>query len=157
MADFRPSPGGATLVLDEIETAILRQLTAEMRALLTGSPVGNGPVLDRLFPAAYETPDDESTYRELVHDDLTKHKLDALDTVSTSLREGAAIAVTGDDIGTWLACLTDLRLAIGTRLEVDEETMSTDVDPTDPNAQALSVLHWLGWLQEGLLRSVTHE
>jgi hypothetical protein len=155
VADFRPSPGGATLVLDEVEAAVLRQLTAEMRALLAGTHDRDDPVWDRLFPKAYEQADDQAAYDDLIGDDLTKHKLEALDTVSTALGEGAAkLTLTGEDVGTWLACLTDLRLAIGVRLDVDDELMSQEVDPRDPEAQALTVLHWLGWLQEGLLRSL---
>ena len=153
--DFRPAPDGATLVLDEVETAILRQLTAEMRALLTGKHQRNDPVWERLFPAAYETPEDETAYRDMTGDDLTRHKLDALDMVSTGLSDGPAeITISGEQVDQWLACLTDLRLAIGMRLDVDEEQMGTEVDPRHPDAQALAVLHWLGWLQEGLLRSV---
>jgi hypothetical protein len=153
--DFRPQPGGATLVLDETETQVLRQLTAELRAVLTGRRAENGPILDRLFPAAYEEPDDESAYRELIGDDLTKEKLRALDTVSTSLTDGPTeVELTGEEFTTWLACLTDLRLAIGVQLDIDEERMGAEIDPRDPNAQALTVLHWLGWLQEGLLRSL---
>ncbi|MGH2760834.1 MAG: DUF2017 family protein [Actinomycetota bacterium] len=155
MADFRPAPGGATLALDEIEAGVLRQLAAEMRALLAGNKHHDDAVWKRLFPAAYEQADDQTAYEDLVGDDLTKHKLDALDMVSTALGDGAAeVTITGDDLGTWLACLTDLRLAMGVRLDVDEERMSREVDPRDPDAQALTVLHWLGWLQEGLLRSL---
>ncbi len=155
MPDFRPAPDGATLVLDETETQLLRQLTAEMRALLTGSKVGNGPILDRLFPDTYEEPDDEAAYREIVGDTLMDEKLHALDTVSAALSDGPTeVTITGEEFETWLACLTDLRLAIGTRLDVDEERMGAEIDPREPNAQALTVLHWLGWLQEGLLRSV---
>ena len=143
-------------MLDATESQLLRQLAAEMRALLTGSRVGNGPVLDRLFPAAYETPDDESTYREMVGDDLNREKLNALDTISAALRDGPTeVTLTGEEFSTWLACLTDLRLAIGVRLEIDEERMSADIDPRDPDAQAMTVLHWLGWVQEGLLRSAS--
>jgi hypothetical protein len=156
MPEFHPSAGGARLVLDEMESAILRQLVGEMRALLAGQKRADDPVVDRLFPAAYETADDEAAYREIVGDDLAKEKLKALDLVSTSLSDGPSdVVLTGDDFGTWLACLTDLRLAIGTRLDVDEERMGTEIDPNDPDAQALSVLHWLGWLQEGLLRAAT--
>jgi hypothetical protein len=51
--------------------------------------------------------------------------------------------------------LTDLRLAIGTRLDVTEEKMSDDIDPDDPEAAALSVLHWLGWVQGTILEAIT--
>jgi hypothetical protein len=50
----------------------------------------------------------------------------------------------------WLGCLNDLRLVLGTRLDVTEDT---DLDPAadDPARQALHVYGWLGWLQESLL------
>jgi hypothetical protein len=51
----------------------------------------------------------------------------------------------------WVRALTDMRLAIGTRLDVTEETMSTEPDPDDPSAAPLQILHWLGWLQESIL------
>jgi hypothetical protein len=38
---------------------------------------------------------------------------------------------------------------------VDEESMSHDVDPDAPDAVAMSVLHWLGFLQESLLEHVS--
>lgn len=153
MAEVTPGPSGPTLHLDDVESALLRRLAAEMRAVLTGSRAGNGPVLDRLFPAAYDEPEDESTYREMVHDSLTTEKLAALDTVSTALGTGNQIVLPREAFSTWLACLTDLRLAIGVRLDVDEERMGAEIDPDDPDAQALVILHWLGWLQESLLRS----
>jgi hypothetical protein len=155
MPDFHAAPDGATLVLDDVEAGLLRQLTAELRALLVGSRrKREDQVLERLFPAVYETPSDQSAYEDLVGDDLTKEKLRALDVVSLGLERAPEIAITGEDFGTWLACLTDLRLAIGVRLDVDEERMNAAPDAGDPDAQSLAVLHWLGWLQEGLLGSV---
>lgn len=155
MPEFRTAPDGATLSLDELESALLRRLTGEMRALLTGRHAAGDPVWERLFPAAYEDPEDQAAYVELIGDDLTKEKLDALDSVSTALEEGPVeVTLRGEDLERWLACLTDLRLAIGMRVDVDEERMGAEVDPADPDAQALTVLHWLGWVQEGLLRSL---
>lgn len=156
MPEFRPAPGGAVLSLDATESQLLRQLAAEMRALLTGGRAGNEPVLDRIFPSAYENTDDEATYREMVGDDLTREKLEALDTVSAALQDGPTdLTLTGEEFSTWVACLTDLRLAIGVRLDVDEERMAAEIDPRDRDAHAMRVLHWLGWLQEGLLRSAS--
>ena len=57
----------------------------------------------------------------------------------------------------WLATLTDLRLALGIRLGVDEERMGAEVDPSAPDAAAMTVLHWLGWVQEGIIHALqTH-
>jgi hypothetical protein len=149
--------GGANLVLDPSETHVLRQLTGELRALLAGdNDVQNDPVLSRLYPDAYERPAEEAAYRELIGDDLEQHKLAALDAVSTALGpDGTDITLGPDGVDSWLSCLTDLRLAIGTRLEVDEERMGAEIDQNDPDAAALSVLHWLGWLQEEIIRAVS--
>lgn len=59
-----------------------------------------------------------------------------------------------EEIDSWLSVLTDLRLAIGTRLGVSEESMLEEIEPTHPDAPAYAVLHWLGWLQETFLDAV---
>ncbi len=148
--------GGANLVLDRMETQMLRQLTAELRALLAkDNDTEDDPVVARLYPNAYERPEDEADYRSLIGDDLEQQKLAALDTVSTALGEkDTEVRLGPESVDAWLACLTDLRLAIGTRLDVNEERMGAQIDPDDPDAGALSVLHWLGWLTEEIIRAV---
>jgi hypothetical protein len=141
------------LVLDPMEAQLLRNLTTEYRALLESGRIDRGdPIYDRLFPSAYEAPKDEAAYRELIGDDLQTHKLEALDVVTKGL-ENTTVDVEGDDFEAWIRTLTDLRLAIGTRLEVDEERMAAEPDPRDPDAQSLQILHWLGWITEGLLEA----
>ncbi|MCA1831052.1 MAG: DUF2017 domain-containing protein [Actinobacteria bacterium] len=156
MPKFHTAASGARLVLDPAETQLLRQLTDEFRTLLRSGRADRGdPVYDRLFPSAYEAPKDEIAYRDLVGDDLEQHKLKALDVVSASLGSRRTdVVIEGEDFEAWIQSLTDLRLAIGTRLDVDEEAMQKEIDPHEPDAQAMSILHWLGWLQEGLLSSM---
>ena len=156
MPDVLPAGrGSARLLLDDAETHLLRQLTAELRTLLDGGEIDHGdPVYERLFPATYEDVRDEASFRDLVGDDLLKHKLAALEQVSAALGDDQTdVTLEGESLDTWLACLTDLRLAIGTRLDVDEQRMSRDIDPSDPDARTLAVLHWLGWVQEGVLQA----
>jgi hypothetical protein len=144
-------------VLDEAETHVIRQLTTELRTLLDAGRIDRGdPVYERLFPSVYEDMRDEAKYRDLVGDDLLTFKLEALEAVSSALGDGdrgSEVTLEGEALDIWLACLTDLRLAIGTRLDVDEERMGAELDPRDPDAQSLAVLHWLGWVQEGVLRA----
>jgi hypothetical protein len=151
--------GSARLLLDDTETHVIRQLASELRTLLDAGRIDRGdPVYERLFPSAYEDVSDETAYRDLVGDDLVTFKLDALEKITNDLGEGARgsdIALVGDTLDLWLACLTDLRLAIGTRLDVDEERMGAEVDPNDPDARSLAVLHWLGWIQEGVIRAAS--
>ena len=50
------------------------------------------------------------------------------------------------ELAAWLTALNDLRLVLGTRLDVGEELGR--VDPGDPRAPALSLYAYLSWLQE---------
>ncbi len=154
MAEFEPTPNGARLALDAMETQLLRQLTDELLTIVE-HPERNA-VHDRLFPAAFDDPDEEAKYKDLVRDDLERHKLEAFGLVKASLgKRRTDVTIEGDDFETWIQCLTDLRLAIGTGLDVDEERMSRDPNPSDPDAQAMFVLHWLGFLQQGLIEART--
>lgn len=140
------------LLADEAD--LLRRLVDELGSLLYSEHDRSDPVTSRLFPDAYDEDEDAESYRELTQDGLLAEKLDALGEVTETLgEEGAADALLApESVERWLTALTDLRLAIGARLEIDEERMETEIDPGDPQAPALSVLHWLGWVQESLLR-----
>jgi hypothetical protein len=156
VARVRTFGGALRVQLDEDEAQVMRQVLDEMRALLDGDPPRADPVIARLFPDAYETAREAETYRELVHDELRAGKLRALQTVREFLGEtgGMRVALRGEEIEQWLTVLTDVRLAIGTRLEVTEEKVAADIDPEDPEAGAMSVLGWLGWLQQSILEEI---
>ena len=148
--------GGVRLTLDENEASLLRSLVSEMQMLLEADVPPDDAVKRRLFPRAYEEDEDEETFRDLVADDLATAKLDAVKIVRDALGPSGPsnLALGPDDISTWLRLLTDLRLAIGVRLDVTEETMSEEIDPDDPNAPAFAVMHWLGWLQGSILERI---
>jgi hypothetical protein len=147
--------GSVTVRFTRDEAELLRRLLAEMESLLE-SKSERDPVVGRLFPRAYERKEEEESYRALVGDELVSAKRANLRTATDMLgREGAAEAeLSGDQADAWLALLTDLRLAMGTRLDVSEERMAEDIDPDDPDAAALSVLHWLGWVQGTILEAI---
>jgi hypothetical protein len=156
MPEFHSLPGGGVrLVLDADEARVLHGLAAELRSILTGAGPSDDPVVERLFPAAYDDPHDEETYRDLVAGDLEQGKIAGLDAVTDALDSGDAdVALDAEAASGWLATLTDLRLALGTRLGVDEERMAAAVDQSAPDAAAMTVLHWLGWMQEGILNAL---
>ncbi len=155
--DVKGGRGGRVrLRLDETEAGLLRELVAEMQTMLEADISDTDPVKQRLFPQAYDDPQNEKGFRDLIGSDLENAKLDALRDVRDALGlQGATNLELGpDDVGSWLRLLTDLRLAIGVRLDVTEESMSAEIDPDDPNAPAFSVLHWLGWLQGSILERI---
>jgi len=157
MPEFRPiSGGGVRLLLDADEARVLRGLAEELRSVLQGAGPADDPVVERLFPAAYEDPFEEEAYRDMVAGDLEQEKIAGLDAVAAALGDDrdADVALGSDDVTSWLATLTDLRLALGTRLGVDEERMGAEVDPSSADAAAMTVLHWLGWVQEGIIHAL---
>lgn len=157
MAQVDPGPGGAVEVRwEEYEVQLLSGLMDEMKLLLEADIPKSDSVISRLFPDAYDEPDDARAFNELVGGELSETKRAALATARDTLSENRA-SWSREEAEAWLTLLTDLRLAIGTRLDVDEETMASDLDPDSPDAAALSVLHWLGWVQESVLAAMTGE
>lgn len=148
--------GAAIMKLAEHEAALLRDLAGETRTLLEADVPREDPVIARLFPDAYEDPEHAQSYHDMVGDELRKEKVRALTAVTDSLGpSGAATVELSDDLASaWLAWLTDVRLAVGTRLGVTEETMGAEVDPASPEAPAYEVLHWLGWIQETIIERI---
>lgn len=127
------------------------------------------PVLRRLFPNAYRG-DDEAAgeFRRYTEGALRDGKARAAACVIDVLEEaGLPPEPSGEDITidveldpetalVWMRSLTDLRLALGTRLEVEEgdEDYWYSLPDEDPRAQAHHIYEWLGFLQETLVAAV---
>ncbi|GLF93485.1 DUF2017 domain-containing protein [Streptomyces yaizuensis] len=132
------------------------------------------PALARLFPDAYGGPDAEEAdrslreasaeFRRFTENDLRTHKRDdalavvrALDALSPGEEGGAVLTLPPGECVHWLRALNDLRLTIGTRLEVTDEDESSalyrlpDSDPRKPMVMAYL---WLGVLQETLVETL---
>jgi len=151
--------GTVEVRLDDQEADLLRSLIKEIATLFEAGLPRSDPVVERLFPDAYESRKESRAYRDLIGDDLRSGKKEALAIVETKLGNSgdATLSLGPDEIDAWLTVLTDLRLAIGTRLAVTEATMDEEPDPKDPDGAAKTVLHWLGWLQEMTLAELTKE
>jgi hypothetical protein len=156
VARVQAAGDGLVVELEGAEASVLRRLIAELREVI-GAGEPRDPVRSRLFPEAYDDEEAADAYRELVGPELHKDKVAALETVERALGSGEPVTarIAEDAVDEWLRVLADLRLALGTRLEVDEERMSADLDPDDPDGPALAILHWLGWLQGSLLEATT--
>lgn len=68
----------------------------------------------------------------------------------TTPAEGGRISLTAEQADAWLSGLNDVRLAIGTMLNIDDETPE-HFESDDPRAPHLDVYHWLTWMQDSLL------
>ncbi|MEA2517392.1 MAG: hypothetical protein QOG16_1230 [Actinomycetota bacterium] len=157
MASIQSHVTGALVQLDAAEAEILRHLFGEMKELLDNEAAIQDDVIDRLFPRAYAEADDADAFSELVGQELKDGKLGAIAAVLSLLGGGGPVEteLPRSEIDRWLTALTDLRLALGTRLEVTEEKMSAELDPADPQAGGMALLHWLGWMQEMFINAIT--
>jgi hypothetical protein len=128
---------------------------------LVGLPPGqvttpDDPALARLFPDAYG--DDEAAateFRRYTESDLRAGKRAAatggLAKLLPLTAAGGKLVLDRDEADAWLSWLNDIRLVLGTRLDITEDTYEDDLDPEDPRWDVMQVYSWLGWLQESLL------
>lgn len=151
----RTRNGDYELRLSDGERTLLGSLVAQLRAALevdTNAGGAKDPTLRRLFPAAY--PDDEQRdleYRSMVHDDLLTRRQAALDTVESTI---GASRLDEEALLAWMGAVNDLRLVLGTRLDVSEET-DLAPDPADPEAPALAAYGYLGFLLESMVEALS--
>jgi hypothetical protein len=127
------------------------------------------PVLARLFPRAYQHDEEAAAeFRRFTEGSLRDGKATAAITIIDGLEdaglppelteEGLVIDVELDQptAETWLRSFTDLRLALATRLGVEEgdEQYWHSLSDDDPRAQAHDIYEWVGYLQETLVRAL---
>jgi hypothetical protein len=152
---FRSRRGKIRADLSKDEGELLRRLIREYLELLESREDRDRYVLARLFPSgSMEDSDVEREYRQLTQIDLDRRKRSNAEMASRSLTSRGPVraTLTDEESQAWLELLTDLRLAIGVRLGVTEEIMSAEPDLNEPTHWPLAVLHYLGMLQESLVR-----
>jgi Domain of unknown function (DUF2017) len=148
----RTGKGEIRLRLPRDERALLRRLPAELRRLLVEAP--DDPSLERLFPPAYDDAEDEAEYRRLMGDELTEGRRRALRVIEETLDQDR---LTKEQAEAWLTALNDLRLVLGTRLDVTEDMLLERLRPDDPKAFELSLYAYLSWLQEQLVDALAFD
>ncbi|MCH0540495.1 DUF2017 domain-containing protein [Streptomyces sp. MUM 203J] len=138
------------------------------------------PALARLFPDAYGDPGvtgaspgqeaelraRSSEFRRFTENDLRARKradalavVHSLDTLARGGGGGAGgrLELTTDESRHWLGALNDLRLTIGTRLDVTDEDESGELyrlPDDDPRKPMVMAYLWLGILQETLVETL---
>lgn len=118
-------------------------------------------VLLRLLPNAYADPVDSSEFRRYTESDLRAKKAQHSMLIRTQLMEMEKGSVMLDSEGAvaWLGAFNDIRLALGVRLNVDENSHEQLelLSPDDPMNAVFAVYSWLGWLQESLIQALMEE
>lgn len=147
----RMRAGQYQLRLSRAERDLLRSLPGQVRDLIASSEPAD-PSVHRLFPPAYRNEDEEKAeadYQNLVHGELLEHHLQALTVMEETID---ASRLDEEQVVSWLSALNELRLVLGTNLDVSEGL--EPVNPDDPRAPGLALYGYLSWLQEQVVEAL---
>ncbi len=155
MRPFRAARGGDVVArLDPAEATVVGLLLDQLEQLLAADAedVGDDPVLARLLPEGHRgDPEIAADYRELTESALRSGKADDLAVVRATLpAAGGDVRLDADQAAAWLRSTNDLRLALGTRLDIREDTEPPE-EITGDEDQQLAVYYWLTAVQGSLV------
>ncbi len=152
MSDSKIFWNGDVYVLDfdDSERDILGTLPHQIRGLLAE----NDPDTYRLFPPAYMNDIvKQEEYRAYMAEELMQHHLADLDMLEqTSKRE----SLDENELMSWMRALNQVRLVLGTRLDIDEETDVADISNDHPEVELYQLYFYLGWLLENCIDALEH-
>jgi hypothetical protein len=146
LGPVRPKRGGGyRLRLDDGERRLVRDLCRELQQRIERDDVS----VARLFPQAYrDDPKASAEYDELVREGLVDGRLTAIRRVEETM---LAEELDEEDAAAWCGALNDVRLVLGERLGVTEET---DVERLATRDQSYAIYVWLTWLQANFVEAL---
>ena len=150
---IRREDGGFLLAMRPDDRRIVADLVAQLRdAVLDGT---SDDRFRRLFPAAYHQDAElDEEYQRLMHGELLASRLDSLNRTHDLLSREAdadALALTDDEIDSLMRSVNDLRLVLGTLLDIQESEPAIEED--DPAYPQFHLYSFLGWLLEWIIRA----
>jgi len=120
--------------------------------------------VERLFPDGYQDdPAEAAEFRKYTEGDLKTAKIDQAGAILATLPSdgGAVVRLDPEAAEAWLRALNDVRLALGIRLDVKDDTDLLEEldeavmrDPTSARVRQLTMYQYLGVLQESLLDAI---
>ncbi len=133
--------------LPEHERELLGGLVTQLRELLVAEETDG---LERLFPPAHANDEARNAeYRALVHDELLERRLAAIDVVEATV---GATELDEAQLTAWMGAINDLRLVLGTRLDVSEDMEV--IEPDDPQAAGYAVYGYLSQLLGSIVQAL---
>ena len=146
--------GDVVARLEPAEAGVVGLLLDQLEQLLAADAddVRRDPVLARLLPDGHRgDPEIAADYRELTESSLRSGKADDLAMVRATLpADGGEVRLDADQAGAWLRTSNDLRLAMGTRLDISEDTEPPE-EMAGEEDQQLAVYYWLTAVQGSLV------
>ncbi|MDA8196362.1 MAG: DUF2017 family protein [Actinomycetota bacterium] len=107
----------------------------------------NSPYVARLFPPTYPfEPESQKEFDSLIGESLIERHRGLLSGFTSTLRQKH---LNHNDLATWVGAINDIRLVLGSALEVFEGM--EDPDESDPQFQDYMIYNYLSWLQGSIL------
>jgi Domain of unknown function (DUF2017) len=148
----RTRRGDFELRLEPGERDVLRRLPDQLRQLIENEDPTSDPAMARLYPPAYlDDPIRNLEYERLAGDDLTSQRLASIGAMDGSIDADRLSEV---QLLAWLGVSNDLRLVLGTRLEITEEMTEDDFAPDDPRTSTFALYAYLTWLVDAIVRAL---
>jgi hypothetical protein len=139
--------------LTKNEREVLTHLAKDFRALLTAETPSSDPSLQRLFPPARtDDPVEELEYERKVGDSLLATKLEQLTILE---RCAASRVLSEEDVLACMRAVNDLRLVLGTRLDVREDSDPADFAGDPERRSTFELYAYLSWLLESLIDAMS--
>jgi Domain of unknown function (DUF2017) len=149
----RKGPDRFRVRMSPRERETMSTFVAQLRQLLTSEDPSSDPAVARLFPAA--VPDDVMAnleYEQRHGHDLLLGKLEALDTVDATVGKSE---LTEDEVLAWLGSLNSIRLVVGTRLALTEESNEGDFMGNEQHAGLFEMYRYLTWLEGWIIEALS--
>jgi hypothetical protein len=145
----RTRDGTYAVSLEPWERDLLRTLPGQLRDLLAT----DDPALERLYPPAYVGDDERNDeYQRLMRGVLEKRRLTTIDVMEATID---ATTLDEEQVVAWMGAINDLRLVLGTRLDVTEDPLDEQFVEDDPRAPAVALYEYLGHLQEAVVTALS--
>jgi len=177
MMEFRRDDSGTVSAMFEpIEVDLLRNVTSQLLQMLGSVDADDAamlaqPAIRRLLPDAYPNdPEAADEFRRFTADGLLEGKLSNATTVLAALGDDervdadysadapahdplpVPIVLTEPQVQSWLRTLTDLRLVLADRLQIDPH--GTPQLDDEQSHVVNDIYNWLGMVQESLVYAI---
>lgn len=143
---FRLVAGVIELTLDPREADALMLVPDLLESV---GQVRSDPGADRLDQAPYpDDPEAAAEYRRLMADELAQSRAADRSAFSLTVEQSpGGVTLSPGEAEAWLRVLAEGRLVVAARMGISEDGWEEEFPDDDP---AVSLLHYLGWLQQSL-------
>jgi Domain of unknown function (DUF2017) len=139
----RTRRGTYRVELPDLERDLVRRLLPQLRQLLLDDGADDGRTQRLHAPAYLDDDEANADYQRLMREDLVASRIAALDAVEASVD---ATELDEQQLMSWLGAVNNLRLVLGTMLDVSEELEIGALPDDAPDIEAYALYAYLSSL-----------